>query len=500
MSCGKANADLFERHVPKRTDALESRYLPYEFCWRVRVILASFQPRFRAMQPVSTNRNMNLAAKSITAGWILPVLALLVPTTLTVAAPERSSPREIDHIIVIVNQDVITDSELSHRLDDTKKQLALERIKTPPDPVLRKQLLERMVLERLQLQLAAQLGIRVSDTDVDQAIESIARGNNLSMEAFRDTLKKSGIDAASHREQIREQIMLQQLQDREIANRINVTQTEINNFLENPQSQADMGVSYELAHILIGIPETASPEAIQAAKKRAEDIHRQLKAGGNFEQMAVSYSQGADALRGGNLGWRQAGELPELFIGALKNMARGEISDVLRGPNGFHILKLNDQRGDTHTESVTQTHVRHILLRPSEIQSLDEARNKLLALRERIENGDDFAALARAHSEDTGTAANGGDLGWVNPGQLVPPFEKAMNALSPNKLSQPVRTSFGLHIIEVLDRRRQDITQQRQVSNARQQIHKRKADERFEQWVRQLRDEAYVEYVQEDVN
>ena len=448
------------------------------------------------MRPVSTNRNMNLVAKSIAAGWILPVLALLLPATPTVAAPERSSPREIDHIIVIVNQDVITDSELSHRLDETKKQLALEKIKTPPDPVLRKQLLERMVLERLQLQLAAQLGIRVSDSDVDQAIESIARGNNLSVEEFRDTLKKSGIDAASHREQI----ILQHLQDREIANRINVTETEISNFLENPQSRADMGVSYELSHILIGIPETASPEAIQAAKKRAEDVHRQLKAGGNFEQMAVSYSQGADALRGGNLGWRQAGELPELFIGALKNMARGEISDVLRGPNGFHILKLNDKRGDTQTESVTQTHVRHILLRPSEIQSLDEARNKLLALRERIENGDDFAALARAHSEDTGTAANGGDLGWVNPGQLVPPFEKAMNALPPSQLSQPVRTSFGLHIIEVLERRRQDVSQQRRLSNARQQIHKRKADERFEQWVRQLRDEAYVEYVQEDVN
>jgi peptidyl-prolyl cis-trans isomerase SurA len=443
---------------------------------------------------------MNLAAKSIAAGWKLLILALLLPTAPTVGAPEPSSPREIDRIIVIINNDVITDSELGHRLDETKKQLALEKIKTPPDPVLRKQLLERVVLERLQLQLAAQLGIRVSDSDVDQAIESIARGNNLTVEAFRDTLNKSGIDPASHREQIREQIILQQLQDREIANRINVTESEINNFLENPQSQADMGVSYELSHILIGIPENASSEAILTAKKRAEDIYRQLKGGDNFEQMAVSYSQGADALRGGNLGWRQAGELPELFIGALKNMARGDISDVLRGPNGFHILKLNNKRGDTQTESVTQTHVRHILLRQSEIQSLDEARNKLLALRDRIENGDDFAALARSHSEDTGTAANGGDLGWVNPGQLVPPFEKAMDALSPNKLSQPVRTSFGLHLIEVLDRRRQDVTQQRQLNNARQQIHKRKIDERFEQWVRQLRDEAYVEYVQEDVN
>lgn len=430
-------------------------------------------------------------------GALLGLILSLLPT-MAPAAPER--PVDVDRILVIVNDDVITETELANRLTETKKQLALEKIKTPPDDILRKQLLDRMVLERLELQLATQTGIRVGDSDVDQAVETVAQRNNLSVENFRKTMEHNGMNFTAYRAQIRDQITIQQLLEREINNRITVTDNEVNNFLENPQNRADMGVGYQLSHILIGIPESASPEAIQAAKRRAEDILRQLKQGADFGQIAVSYSQGADALKGGSLGWKQAGELPELFLGALKTMSPGDVSDILRGPNGFHILKLNNKRGDTQAESVMQTHVRHILLRPSEIQSLEEARSKLLHLRERIEHGEDFAALARAHSEDPGSAASGGDLGWVNPAQMVPEFEKAMNALKPNQLSEPVRTPFGLHLIQVLGRRSHDITEERVVAAARQQIQARKADERYEQWARQLRDEAFVEYVAQDVN
>ena len=426
---------------------------------------------------------------------LLGLLLLLLPSIMAAAPAPPKATAEIDRILVIVNDDVITETELANRLAETKKQLALEKIKTPPDDILRKQLLDRMVLERLQLQLAVQTGIRVGESEVDQAIETIARRNNLSVENFRKALAKSGMDAAAYRAQTRDQLTIQQLLEREINNRVNVTDSEVSHFLENPQSRADMDVTYNLSHILIGIPESASPEAIQAAKKRAEDILRQLKAGADFEQIAVSYSQGADALKGGGLGWKKPGELPELFLGALKGMSPGDISETLRSPNGFHILKLNDKRGAAQAEAVTQTHVRHILLRTSEIQSLEDARQKLLNLRERVENGDDFAALARAHSEDTGSAASGGDLGWVNPGMMVPEFEKAMNALKPNQLSQPVRSSFGLHLIQVLGRRSHDITQERLEAAARQQIHARKADERYEQWARQLRDEAFVEYL-----
>ncbi len=441
---------------------------------------------------------MHAFFKSTALGMALTGLMLSLPPSLATAAPQRIS--DIDRIVVVVNDDVITESELSQRLRETRKQLELEKISAPPDAALRKQLLERMVLERLQLQLAAQSGIRISESDVDRAFETVAQRNKLGAEEFRKALVQRGLDVAAYRNQLRDQLTIQQLLEREINNRVTVTDNEVENFLENPQSRADMDVSYQLSHILIGIPEAASPEAIQAARKRAEDVHRQLAGGANFEQTAVSQSQGADALKGGNLGWKKAGELPELFLTALKNMSVGGVSEILRSPNGFHILKLNNKRGGGQAQAVTQTHVRHILLRPSEILSLEEARHKLLGLRERIEGGDDFAALARAHSDDTGSAANGGDLGWANPGQMVPEFEKAMNALKPNQLSQPVRTSFGLHLIQVLDRRSHDLTQEREFAAARQQIHARKADERYEQWARQLRNEAFVEYLLEDVN
>ena len=443
---------------------------------------------------------MRLVAK-ITASWciLLGLMLSLLPAPAGAAAAQPATT-DIDRIVVIVNDDVITESELARRLTETKKQLALENIKIPPDDILRKQLLDRMVLERLELQLAKQTGIHVSDADVDRAFETLARRNKLNVEDFRKAMTSNGIDLIAFRAQLRDQITIQQLLEREINNRISVSDSEVNNFLENRENLADMDVAYKLSHILIGIPESASPEAIQAAKKRAEDIDRQLKQGADFGQTAVSYSQGSDALKGGNLGWKKAGELPELFLNALKNMSPGDVSEILRGPNGYHILKLNDRRGDTQAASVIQTHVRHILLRPSEILSLDEARHQLLNLRERILNGEDFAALARAHSEDPTSAANGGDLGWVNPGQMVPQFEKAMNALQPNQLSEPVRTPFGLHLIQVLGRRTHDVTKERMLDAARQQIHARKADERYEQWARQLRDEAFVEYLTEDIN
>ncbi len=428
----------------------------------------------------------------------LSVLILSPALSAPAAAPRPSS--ELDRIVAIVNDDVITDSELGQRLRETRKQLELEKIAAPPDAALRKQLLERMVLERLQLQLAAQTGIRVGESDVDRALETVARRNNLGAEEFRKALSQKGMDIAAYRNQLRDQLTIQQLLEREISNRITVTDSEVENFLENPQSRAGMDVSYQLSHILIGIPESASSEAIQAARKRAEDIRRQLAQGANFEQTAVSQSQGADALKGGSLGWKKAGELPELFLEALKDLPVGGTSEVLRSPNGFHILKLNNKRGDAQAEAVTQTHVRHILLRPSEILSLEDARQKLLALRERIENGEDFTALARAHSEDTGSAASGGDLGWTSPGQMVPEFDKAMGALKPNQMSQPVRSSFGLHLIQVLERRSHDMSREREQAAARQQIHARKADERYEQWARQLRNEAFVEYLLEEVN
>lgn len=428
---------------------------------------------------------------------IVIILSLCSFSTAAAVAPAPAI-RDIDRIVAVVNNDVITNTELERRLDETRKQLAAERIKAPPEDVLKRQLLERMISERLQLQLAAQLGVRVTDADVDQAIQSVARRNNMNTDALLKTLGREGLDPATYRVRIREQVTIQQLLEREIASRITVSDSEIANFLEQSRARGGGDHEYNLSHIFIPIPEAASSEQIQAAKARAEKVHTELRAGEDFARAAVTYSQGPDALKGGALDWRKPGQLPELFVTALNRLQPGGISPVLRGPNGFHILKLNDRRGGEAGEAVTQTRVRHILLRPSEIQSLDGARGTLLALRTRIAAGEDFAALAREHSEDSASASQGGDLGWVEPKALVPEFEEAMNALAPRELSEPVRTPFGVHLIQVLERRQQTVAGERARNAARSQIHARKADDRYEQWVRQLRDEAYVEYLLDD--
>lgn len=431
------------------------------------------------------------------------VLAVVLPAVLMVplfagAAPAARAIAEIDRILAVVNDDVITETELVARLTQTKRQLAAEKIKLPADDVLRRQLLERMVVERLQLQLAERAGIRVTDSDVERAVEGVARQNKMELAEFRKMMLREGIDPKAHADEIRTQLVLRQLAEREVNSRVAVSESEIELFLSaNPQGG---DTEFNLSHIFLPLPESASPETIQAARKRAEDILTRLRGGANFEELAVSFSQGEGAMSGGAIGWRKAGQLPDLFVSALNGLAPGGVSDALRGPNGFHILKLNNRRGEAGETNVTQTRARHILLRRSEIQSLDEARAKLLGLRERIVQGDDFAMLARAHSEDSGSAASGGDLGWTNPGQLVPEFEKAMNALKPGEVSQPVRSPFGLHLIQVLERRTQDMSSERMQGIARQQIHARKATERYEQWLRQLRDEAYIEYLVDDAH
>jgi len=432
---------------------------------------------------------------------VLCAFTLCAVTARVLATPVAAAAiTDIDRIVAIVNSDVITETELEDRLSETRKQLTVERIKIPPDDVLKRQLLERMIVERIQLQLAAQAGVRVNDSDVEQAIQTVAARNNMTIDNLYKTLGREGLDANAYRARIRDQITIHQLLDREINSRVTVTDNEINNFLESTSTRAETEFEYNVSHIFIALPEAASSDHIQAAKKRAEDVRAEVAAGEDFAHAAVTYSQSPEALKGGALDWKKAAQLPELFVTALSGMRPGEISPVLRGPNGFHVLKLNDRRGGIAAQPVTQTHVRHILLKPSEIQSLDEARALLLQLRTRIERGEEFGALAKAHSEDPASAGNGGDLGWVEPRQLVPEFEKAMNALAPMQLSEPIRTSFGLHLVQVLERRDQAVSGERARTSVRSQIHARKADDRYEQWVRQLRDEAYVEYLLDETN
>lgn len=436
----------------------------------------------------------------------LPAAALLVLATtingLATAAessaakntpPAKHAIVAVDHIVAVVNEDVITRFELDDRLNRVTRQLERQKIPLPPRNILERQLLERLVVERSQLQYAAQTGMRVDDAQLDNAIQRIAQENKLSVEAFRAALEKDGVNFGKFREEIRNEIILTRLREREVDNKIVVTDGEIDNFLSNQTAQPGQNNEYSLAHILITVPEQASPEQIQTKRARAEKVLAQLKEGADFGQLAATYSDAQDAMQGGIVGWRSAGQLPGLFLDTLATMQPGMVSPILHSPSGFHILKLLDKRGKDVTLVVEQTHARHILVKTNEVVSEADARNRLLQLKERIDNGANFAELARLHSDD-GSAAKGGDLGWLSPGDTVPEFEKAMTALKAGQLSAPVQSPFGWHLIQVLERRKQDVTKERLRMLARQAIRDRKSDENYQEWLRQLHDRAYVEY------
>ncbi len=412
------------------------------------------------------------------------------PPTVAAATP---AIKVVDRILVVVNNDVITRSELDSRLRDVESRIAAQHIEAPPENVLRKQVLKHLILEHLQLQIAKRVGIKVSQAHLGQALQALAARNHLSLPDLYKALAKEGIDPQRFRQQIYNQMVIQRLVNQEINDRVTVSQAEIRNFLAS-EAKHNGTTEYNVSHILIAIPDRASPAEIQKAEQKANILLKQLRAGANFEQLAIANSQGQSALEGGNLGWKQSGQLPQLFVNALRKMQPGEISGVLRSANGFHILKLNARRGGKQIHTIVQTHVRYILIRTNALATPKEARTRLEQLRARIENGDHFSALAKANSEDPISAPHGGDLGWVSPGELAPQAEKTVNALKVNQISEPIRVSNGFDLIQVLGRRVKDVTNQLNEANAREQIHARKAAERYEQWVRQLRAEAYVEY------
>ena len=415
---------------------------------------------------------------------------LLYTTAGAETAPAPLEP--VDKIVAVVNDDVITSTELDTRLHSIKEQLKNQSSPIPPDAVLKKQVLDRMILASLQLQLADKNGIRVDDETLNRTIERIAADNKLSLTEFRSVLEKEGYDFATFREDIRREILISRVQQRQVTDRIMVTEQEIDNFLATQRAQGNTGAEYHLAHILIAVPDASSSERIQAARQRAEDVLKKLHAGANFEETAIAVSDGQQALQGGDLGWRKAGELPTLFVDTVTHMKTGDISDLIRSPSGFHIIKLLEQRNEQR-HIVTQTHARHILIRTDELTSDDAAQARLKDIRQRVQDGADFAALARQYSNDAATANNGGDLGWVNPGEMVPKFQAQMDKLATGEISEPFKTGFGWHIVQVLDRRRHDDTDAFIRSQARKAIHQRKTEEELQSWLARLRDDAYIE-------
>lgn len=425
------------------------------------------------------------------------VLTLLLVRPEAGAAQTRTPPPVVaaDRIVAVVNSEAVTNLELQDRVGQAVRQLQRQGTPLPSRDILERQVLERLILERAQVQLARESSLRVDDATLERAINRIADSNKLSQADFRAALERDGIQWTAFRENIRNEILMARLREREVDSRVVVTDAEVDNFLaNNPEGLS--GEEYNLAHILLRAPEGASPEQIAKLRSRADEILARIRSGDDFSRLAASYSDAPDSTNGGLIGWRSPNRLPGLFADTVRNLRPGEVSPVLRSAAGLHIVKLLERRGGAQDGAlqVQQTHARHILIKTSEVVTDAEAERRLVGLRERVANGGaDFGELAKVHSADL-SAAKGGDLGWLNPGDTVPEFERTMDGLKPGEVSKPIQSPFGWHLIQVLERRTQDVSTERKRTAARTALRERKSEEAYDDWLRQLRDRTFVEY------
>ena len=398
-------------------------------------------------------------------------------------------------IAAVVEDDVILEQELNQEVSTIEQRIQASKTQMPPESILRKQVLEKMIIDRLQRQLAEKAGITVTEEMLNNSAADIAQRNNMTLEQFRAELEHQGMTYKGFLDNMRNEIIINQLRSREIGGRIKVTDREVDHYLETQGKVGEEAAQYHLGHILIAVKEAASASEIQKAQSKADNLVKKLRAGQDFSQAAMSESEDDNALKGGDLGWRTANDIPTLFADKVSQMRAGEVADAVRSPSGFHIIKMLEIKGfDNHI--ITKTKVRHILIKTNELIDDEEAKKRLLALKVRIADGDDFASLARAHSDDKGSALKGGSLDWVSPGDLVKPFEEAMTKLDINQISDPIQTQFGWHLIQVLDRENKDDSLEHKKNLVRDAIRKRKIEEETELWMRRLRDEAYVEIIQ----
>jgi len=398
-------------------------------------------------------------------------------------------------IAAVVEDDVILEQELNQEVSTIEQRIQASKTQMPPESILRKQVLEKMIIDRLQRQLAEKAGITVTEEMLNNSAADIAQRNNMTLEQFRAELEHQGMTYKGFLDNMRNEIIINQLRSREIGGRIKVTDREIDHYLETQGKVGEEAAQYHLGHILIAVKEAASATEIQKAQSKADNLVKKLRAGQDFSQAAMSESEDDNALKGGDLGWRTVNDIPTLFADKVSQMRTGEVADAIRSPSGFHIIKMLEIKGfDNHI--ITKTKVRHILIKTNELVDDEEAKKRLLALKVRIADGDDFASLARAHSDDKGSALKGGSLDWISPGDLVKPFEETMTKLDINQISEPIQTQFGWHLIQVLDRENKDDSIEHKKNLVRDAIRKRKIEEETELWMRRLRDEAYVEIIQ----
>jgi peptidyl-prolyl cis-trans isomerase SurA len=429
------------------------------------------------------------------------VLSLAVALSLVGPRTAQAQTRELatkgallDRIAAVVNDGVVLNSDLDAQIESVSERLRQQKLELPPQNVLRQQVLERLVVQEIEMQHADKAGIKVPDETLNSALQDVAQRNNIALTQLPDALAQQGVDYAAYREEMRRELMLGILRQRDVLQRISVTPREIDQFLEKQSKTPNEHNEYNVSHILIAVTETASAEQIDEATRKAKDVYQRAKSGEDFAKLAVANSSSQTALEGGALGWRKGSELPTFLTDLIIKLKPGEVSEPLRTPTGYHIIKLNNVRSSEQNAIVDQVHVRHILMKTNEIADDATVRQKLSQLRDRILKGEDFAGLASTTSEDPGSQSQGGDLGWSGPGTFVPEFDAAIANLKDGEISEPFHTQYGWHIAQMLGRRRIDNTDEVRRHEASEAIRASKADEETELWLRRLRDEAYVEY------
>lgn len=421
----------------------------------------------------------------------ITLLMLLSATWFNLASAATEAVM-LDRVVAIVDNDVITYREYQQEVEAVQEKIARQGAGIPPEELVSQQAMRRAILSKLQMNQARKLGIDIDDSQLATAISNIASRNQLSLDDMQAMLASEGINFDEYREDLRQQITISRLHQREVVDKIQISDAQVDAYLANSDALPGGKTAVHLRHILLATPEGASSDAIDARAREAEQLKSRLLAGDDFTAAAINLSDGRQAVEGGDLGWLTIEQAPSIFLEAIRDMDRGDIAGPIQSSSGFHIIKLEDFRGGERS-MVDQTHVRHILIRTDELTSNNDAQNRLEQLHQRITGGDDFAALARSHSSDKTSAIKGGDLGWISPGDVVPEFEKVMAGLDINEMSQPFKTQFGWHIVQVLDRRTQDVTEEARREKARAALRKQRSDEALELYLRKLLDQAYIE-------
>jgi len=426
-------------------------------------------------------------------------LAVLLLGALAFHGEARAQTRDLstqgtllDRIAAVVNDGVVMESEVDEQMQEVTTRLQSQNMALPPESVLRKQVLDRLILQRIELEQADRDGITISDDQLNAALADIAKRNNIPFSQLPSVLAQQGIDYASYREEMRQQLTLGLLRQRDVLQRIVVTPREIDQFLAKQAKQPVANQEYNVSHILIAVPPNATPDQIAQAQQRAQEVYQRASKGEDFGKLAVAYSNSEDALQGGSLGWRQGSELPTFLSSLILGLKPGQVGAPLRTPTGIHIVKLNQVRAPQNKDIVEQIHVRHILLKTNALQDDATVRQRLEQIRQKIVGGESFAVAAAAASQDPGSASEGGDLGWQSPDVYDPTFSAQVAQLKVGEISQPFKTQFGWHIAQLLGRRNHDATQEVVRLNAMEAIRASKADENTELWLQHLRDDAYV--------